>query len=180
MIFVFLERCYLIFDFSQRNVDGVFDMAFQKLIRFADVEYHDIVVIHFGDRDQGGNAFVFVKGVGQQILDQQKNDAHQRESQQIMVSDEFDVLIHCLVLLLRFWKLAGLFAAKNVAHHLDEMYYAVVVDKVKDAIGFFLVIENAFVPQYRQMLGDVALTRANLFDDILDADRLIAEDAQYF
>lgn len=71
-------------------------------------------------------------------------------------------------------------AAKNAAHHLNQVCYTFIVDKIVNPIGFFFVIENALVSQYCQVLGNIALTRANLLNDLLYANRVIAEYAKDF
>ena len=48
-------------------------------------------------------------------------------------------------------------SAENLAHHVDQLQCAAVADPVKDPVGILAGIENAFVTQDRQMLGDVAL-----------------------
>lgn len=71
-------------------------------------------------------------------------------------------------------------AAKYRAHHLDEADDSFVVNEIKNPIGILFVVENAFVSQNGQMLGNIALGGAHLIDDLLHADRLVAENAKDF
>lgn len=57
---------------------------------------------------------------------------------------------------------------------------SLVIDIVENAIGIFPVVQNAFVPEYGQVLGNVALAGPNLLDDTLYADGLVAQNTQYF
>jgi hypothetical protein len=70
-------------------------------------------------------------------------------------------------------------ATKNILEHLDELQCARVVDVVIDAISVFLAGKYAFVPQDAQVLRYVALSGADLFDDVLNADFVGAQGAQY-
>ena len=69
--------------------------------------------------------------------------------------------------------------AEGVAHGRHQRQDIVVTDPVKNLIGIFARREDILVTQDRQMLGDVALGRADEFDQILYAGFLDAcEDTQ--
>ena len=71
-------------------------------------------------------------------------------------------------------------AAEYFPHHDDQLQGPVVADSVEDPVGIFSGIQDAFVAQYRQVLGNIALGGAHLFHYVLDADLIAAQCAQDF
>lgn len=70
--------------------------------------------------------------------------------------------------------------AKYVAHHSYELKHPFVVNIIKDTVGLFIAAEYVFFPKNGQMLGDIALASAYLFNNVLDAYRFVAQNAQNF
>lgn len=70
--------------------------------------------------------------------------------------------------------------AKNILHHFNQQQYPGIVNKVINTVGLFFRAENVFFSEYGQMLGNVALAGTYLFDNLLYADGIIAQNAQYF
>ena len=68
--------------------------------------------------------------------------------------------------------------AEHFTHHVNQLQHPVVVDVVVDSIGFFFRAQNVFFTKDCQMLRDIALRGAYLFDDVLHADRVGAQNAQ--
>lgn len=69
-------------------------------------------------------------------------------------------------------------AAKYIAHHSDQLQRTQIADAIKYAVRILASRQYAFIPQYRQMLRDIALRCPDLFNDILHADLLVAKHAQ--
>ena len=74
------------------------------------------------------------------------------------------------------WGLVGV--TENVTHHFNELQHAFIINEIKNTVGFFFAAKDVFFSKNSQMLGDVALTGADLVHNVLHADRLSAEDAQ--
>lgn len=67
--------------------------------------------------------------------------------------------------------------AENVPHHFDEFKCAVVVNEIKNTIGFLFRAQYVFLSENGQVLRNVALAGSNLFDNILYANRIVSENA---
>lgn len=66
---------------------------------------------------------------------------------------------------------------ENIPHHFDEFKRAIIVDEIKNTIGFLFGAQYVFLPENRQMLRNIALTGSDLLDNVLYANRIVAEDA---
>lgn len=66
---------------------------------------------------------------------------------------------------------------KNVPHHLNEFEHTIIVDEIKNPIGFLFGAKYIFFSKNGQMLGDIALAGSNLLYNFLYAHRIIAENA---
>lgn len=66
---------------------------------------------------------------------------------------------------------------ENVSHHFDEFKRAVIVDEIKNTIGFLFRAQYVFFSENRQVLRNIALTGSDLLDNVLYANRIVAEDA---
>lgn len=73
-----------------------------------------------------------------------------------------------------------LVVTEDFLHHFDQSQCALIVNPVEYLIGFFVEGQQAFVTQYRQMLGDVALGGSYLFYDFLDTGGTFPKTAQNF
>lgn len=64
--------------------------------------------------------------------------------------------------------------AKDFLHEANKPQSPRVPDAIKDSIGILARRQYAFVTQYGQVLGDVALRCADMFDYVLHAHFVIA------
>src|SRR3989338_3297061 len=69
---------------------------------------------------------------------------------------------------------------EHIAHHPDQLQCAQIADAVEHPIRILACRQHTLVAQNRQMLRDVALGCADLLNDILHTDLLVAQDAQNF
>ena len=67
---------------------------------------------------------------------------------------------------------------KYLAHHIDQLQGSVITYAIKDPIGILSGIEDAFIPQDRQVLGNIALGRADFGHDVVDADFFFTQGAK--
>jgi len=70
--------------------------------------------------------------------------------------------------------------AENFPHQSDQLQGALVGDAIVNPIRILAGCQHAFVAQDGQVLGNIALRRADGLDDILYADFLIADKTEYF
>lgn len=68
--------------------------------------------------------------------------------------------------------------AEHFPHHTDKAQGARVADAVVDAVGILAGRQYAFVTQYRQVLGNIALRCTYVLYNVLHADFLITQGAK--
>src|SRR3989454_10233817 len=69
-------------------------------------------------------------------------------------------------------------AAQHFAHGSDKMQRTLVAHGIIHVIGFLSRTEDAFFPEDRQVLRDVALRSPDRLDDVLHAQFVLAQNAQ--
>ena len=70
--------------------------------------------------------------------------------------------------------------AENVSHHFYKLQHTFVINVVKNTVGFFFTTQDVFFSKNGQVLRNIALAGADLINNVLYADRIGAEHAQYF
>ena len=70
--------------------------------------------------------------------------------------------------------------AKDLSHHPDQAQHAFIPNPVVNSVGVLSRDQDPLLPQDAQMLGNIALRRANMLYDILNTNLLIAERAENF
>src|SRR5512135_883130 len=70
--------------------------------------------------------------------------------------------------------------AKDVAHHAQKLQRAGVADAIEHAVSILAGAQHAFVAKNGEVLRDIALRSADMVDDVLDADFLVAQHAENF
>jgi hypothetical protein len=73
-----------------------------------------------------------------------------------------------------------LIAAKNLAHHADQLQGSGVADTIEDTISILAREQHPFFTQDCQMLRDIALRGTHRLDNLLHASLLITHYAQNF
>ncbi len=58
------------------------------------------------------------------------------------------------------------------------MQGAAITDPIKNTIGILAGEQNSFFPKNRQVLGNIALRRANAINDVLNAGFLITQHTE--
>ncbi len=94
VLFVGFQRVKLLVELTQRYVERIFDVAFDIFVRLPDVDDNGLVAIHFGHGNHWRYAFEFAERAFHEILNQQKSHGGKRQYQQIMVGNEFYILVH--------------------------------------------------------------------------------------
>ena len=64
---------------------------------------------------------------------------------------------------------------KNITHHFNKSEHTLIINKVINTVGFFFTAKNVFFFKNREVLRNITLTRADLFNDFLYANGLIAQ-----
>ena len=69
--------------------------------------------------------------------------------------------------------------AENFPHHAQQLQGTAVTYSIVDAVGIFTGVEDAFITQDCQMLGNVALRGANLFNYVMHANFVVPQSTKY-
>ena len=70
--------------------------------------------------------------------------------------------------------------AEYIAHHAYQFECARIADAIVNPVGIFARGQHALIAQNGQVLRDIALRGAHVIYNILYADFLIPQQAQYF